>query len=136
MRLTSHVDQLVEDQICDTITPREKQVKTKGEQFESAFQQPEKYTMSMLLDIFCAAIYMHGGEFMEWFVQYGVSTPEGEQSQLNKNEFLSALDARQVDGTFEEKEQVFEYLLKRQLSKQDNMQKLKQMPLAHHVIDV
>ena len=46
------------------------------------------------------------------------------------SEFVQALDARQVDGTIEEKEEVFEYFLLKQLKREDNMKKFRELPLV------
>ena len=47
------------------------------------------------------------------------------------NEYINALEARNIDGTLEEKEEVFEYFLLRQLKREDNMKKFTELPLVH-----
>ena len=63
----------------------------------------------MCLDIHCAAILKANGDFYSWLVQFAVTS----DVDLNKSEFINALNYGDVDGTIEEKEEVFAYFEKR-----------------------
>ena len=49
----------------------------------------------MCLDIACAAILKANGDFYPWLVQFAVTS----DVDLNKNEFVNALNFGDVDGT-------------------------------------
>ena len=93
---------------------------------------PEHYRKQMLLDIICGGIVKSPGDLMGWFSQYSVF----KIGDLNKSEFVMALDRLGVESELMEKEICFEYFIKRVAIKNDDLISFHKKPISQQSLPI
>jgi len=130
IKLVSWVDACVEENIVEPVSPRSKSSLKKGG--ADSAQMPEHYRKQMLLDIICGGIVKSPGDLMGWFSQYSVF----KAGDLNKSEFVMALDRLGVESELMEKEICFEYFVKRVAIKRDDLISFHKKPISQQSLPI